>query len=133
MKKNKKNFSTWYQLVENKSGFKKILHSVNKYYAFSNPKKSACQDFREEVVLTENENLDIFIKRFGEYEFFIGVKIYTKKGSRFDSWIHVDGVSQERVIMTEKNEYHPVFDLPCITDLFEKNCKKIDFDLEMAV
>ena len=133
MKKNKKSATSWFQLVENKSDFKKILHSLNKCYSLMNQKKTSCQDFREEVVLTENENLDIFIKRFGEYEFFIGVKIYTKKGSKFDSWIHIDGVSQERNIMNEVGQEHKVFELPCMTDLFENHCKKIDFDLEMAV
>ncbi len=133
MKKNKKNVSAWFQLVENKTDFKMIVHQINKYYSFTNPKNSPCQDFREEVVLTENDNLDIFIKRFGEFEFFIGVKIYTKRGSKFDSWIHIDGVSQEQKLMKEKNENHPIFDRISMTKLFENHCKKIDFDLEMAV
>jgi hypothetical protein len=132
MKKSKKS-PGWFQLIENKTVFKKILHSLNKYYAILEEKKSLCQEFREEVVRTDNENLEIFIKRFGEYEYFVGVKIYTPKGSKFESWIHIDGIYEERKIMKDINSNHAVFSIPAMTDIFEKNCKPVNFDLNIAI
>ena len=71
-------------------------------------------------MIIENINLRIFLKKFGVYEFLIVVEItqptqeelslFPLSTKKMDSWIHIDGVSQERVYMKEKGRLeHPVF------------------------
>ncbi|MBK8397138.1 MAG: hypothetical protein IPL26_18130 [Leptospiraceae bacterium] len=125
-KPNKKN--GWYELVSEKAEFQNIVRILNRYYNL-NPQTNhptPAYVFREEIVLAKLESIRIFLKKFGSFEFLVVVELSSEKGNRMDSWIHIDGVSQERVIMTEKgNLQHPVFSITCLEDLYKSHTKPV--------
>lgn len=127
-KKTKKK-TGWYELTSAKEDFQNIVRILNRYYnlfpAANHP--TPAHKFREDIVQSVIENLRVFLKKFGTYEFLIVVEISSPQGKRMDSWIHIDGVSQERVTMTEKgNLEHPVFRIVCLEDLFLSHTKPVE-------
>ncbi|HMV42763.1 MAG TPA: hypothetical protein PK079_13050 [Leptospiraceae bacterium] len=130
VKKNKKKLkSTWFELISNKEEFKNIVNILNRYYNL-NPTKnhpSPAHLFREEVVQTDEGNLRIFLKKFGEFEFLIVVEISSASGKKMDSWIHIDGIAQERLALSSQGiSNHPVFQIISMDDLFQKNCQEVE-------
>ena len=126
-KKTKKK-TGWYELTSSKEDFQNIVRVLNRYYDLfpSANHPTPAHVFREDIVQSTVENLRVFLKKFGTYEFLIVVEISNEKGARMDSWIHIDGVSQERVTMTEKgNLEHPVFRIVCLEDLFLSHTKPV--------
>ena len=117
-------------LIQNKTDFKKIILFLNKYYSQIPNKKTDSQIFREEVAKAEEDNLNIFFKKFGDFEYLVAVKIKENKKSKMDSWIHIDGIFQERISLLEKgNSTHPIFSIKCVTDLYNNSCRKYDKEL----
>lgn len=119
----------WRELVEKKEDFKHIVHILNRYYdlcpSASHP--SPAHLFREELVRTENESLRIFMKKFGRFEMLVVVEIHTEQGKKMDSWIHIDGISQEREMMAERGKTdHPVFKIVSMLDIFGRSTKKVE-------
>ena len=69
----------WYEVTGEleKAEFKKIVHILNRYYDL-NPSMShptPAHIFRQEIVASENKDLRIFLKQFGNYEFLVVVEI----------------------------------------------------------
>jgi hypothetical protein len=119
--KRKKITETWYRLTGGLDEFKNILSVLNRYYSNMSDSKSESLKFREEVILTKDENLEVFIKKFGTYEYIIAVKIKKDGSEKIDSWIHIDGIIQEREMFEKMgNKEHPVFSIIAITDIFLK-------------
>ena len=101
------------QIVE----LQKIIKVINRYYNSFNEEKSVSQSFRELVEKTEPENLKISVRKFGIYEYVISAEIL-HRGK--DSWIHMDGISEERKLMLEKGiTNHPVFKIVSLSDIFD--------------
>jgi len=127
-KKSKKQ-TGWYELIAEKEEFKNIVRILNRYYNL-NPSEnhpSPAHTFREDIVQAKLDELRIFLKKFGSYEYLVVVEISTEKGARMDSWIHIDGVSQERIVMTEKGKLdHPVFRIISMEDLFLLHTKPVE-------
>ena len=109
--------------------FQNILNILNRYYSqfeSSNPKTESSL-FREEVGKAREEDLEIYLKKFGRYEYLIFAIIHTENGKKSDSWIHIDGVSEERDGFKKKNLLnHPVFEIICMQDIFEKSIELED-------
>lgn len=128
-KKKKTTKSNWFELIREKEEFKKIVNILNRYYNL-NPSKnhpSPAHLFREEVAQTPNDKLRIFLKKFGDYEFLIVVEINSKSGNKMDSWIHIDGISQERAELKNRDiKNHPVFRIISIEDLYKRSCKEVE-------
>ncbi len=145
IKQKRKN--NWYEVTgeTDKVEFKNIVHILNRFYDLSPGKghPTLAHIFRQEIVITENKDLRIFLKQFGTYEFLIVVEIsfQTKEKSnssleketevkenlfpeqkrKMDTWIHVDGISQERILMKEKGILkHPVFNIISLQDILLK-------------
>ncbi|MCX7997673.1 MAG: hypothetical protein N3A69_01815 [Leptospiraceae bacterium] len=120
---------TWKELKEKKTEFQKILSVLNRFYHHSQENLTDSQRFREKVVMSNEENLRIFLQKFGKYEFYIIAKVLEEGSWIQDSWIHVDGIQEERDRMKRKGVInHPVFKITCLTDLY-----KIAEKLEEAV
>lgn len=131
-KRKKRIESAWFLLQKNIGDFKQILRILNHFYSGIREKISETEMFREEIIHTKEENLEIFLKKFGDYEYLVAVKIQEEENSRMDSWIHIDGVLQEREFMKEiGNLNHPVFSIPCISDLYNNSCIKSDSEVEL--
>ncbi|MCB1193465.1 MAG: hypothetical protein H7A23_17890 [Leptospiraceae bacterium] len=120
--------SFWYELVFRKEDFLHIINVLNRYYDMYPPKNhpSDSHRFREDLTKTPVNSIRIFLKKFGDYEFLISAEILESDSKRMDSWIHVDGIKQERHDLENKGVYdHPVFEIVCLTDLYEDSCVKV--------
>jgi hypothetical protein len=101
------------QIIE----LQKIIKVLNRYYNSFNKEKTVSQSFRELVEETQPENLKISVRKFGSYEYLISAEILHRGN---DSWIHMDGISEERKIMLEKGiTNHPVFSIVSLGDIFD--------------
>jgi len=123
------NNSEWMELIEEKDEFKHTVNIMNRYYSLhpSASHPTPAHLFREELVRTENEALRIFMKKFGRFEMLVVVEIHTEQGKKMDSWIHIDGISQEREMMAERGKTdHPVFKIVSMLDIFGRSTKKVE-------
>ena len=110
---------TWKEIKEetDKKEFQAIIHIVNKYYALNNGVKN---EFREKLVLSNSENFSVKLKAMAGNSFSVLVEL----NNVLETWIHLDGIVEERKTMTEKgNLEHPVFKIVCLTDLYENAVK----------
>lgn len=125
---------SWYELLEQKEEFQNLVHILNRYYDLNPPTIiSSAMLFRKQIVEAKPENLRIFLKRFGSYEFLAVVEITLEEGKKVDSWIHIDGIMQERKICTERgNTTHPVFGITSLTDIFEKSAKPLPANFKLV-
>lgn len=100
--------------VEDVKKFQNILGVLNRYYTqFS--EKSSTQIFRELIASSSPEAVKLSLKKFGEYEYLIKAEV----GDKSESWIHIDGIAEERKTHASNNNlYHPVFEITCLTDIF---------------
>ncbi len=118
-KKSKK--GEWRELKIRKPEFQELVRILNRFYSQSlDYVKSPSFQFREELCLQNPDDLGIFVQKFGTYEFLIYVTIKSGDSEKKDSWIHIDGVRQERdeLLKIGKNN-HPVFQLVCMSDLYD--------------
>lgn len=130
MKKNKKNNQSafWYELIAKKGEFQDILKILNRFYEqLPDEEPNPTRQFREKILNADPENLRIFFKKFGLYEFIVAAEIKEKEGIQSDSWIHIDGIAQERAELSKIGlTGHPIFSITCISDLFNSACKKAE-------
>ena len=111
---------TWKEIKNetDKKEFQKIIHILNRYYALSGVKN----EFREKLVLANSESFTVKLKAMAGNAFSVLVEL----DNVLETWIHLDGIVEERKTMTEKgNLDHPVFKIVCLTDLYKNavNCK----------
>ena len=100
--------------------FDEILNILNGYYnAFSDDsKKTPVALFREFFPQVNINNKKLYVKKTGEYEYIVFGYI---SDNHCDSWLHVDGIQQERDILTQKGQMkHPVFSINCLADIYDK-------------
>ena len=111
---------TWKEIKEetDKKEFQAIIHILNRYYSLNGVKN----EFREKLVLSNSESFTVKLKAMAGNAFSVLVEL----NNVLETWIHLDGIVEERKTMTEKgNLDHPVFKIVCLTDLYKKavNCK----------
>ena len=109
---------TWKEIKNetDKKEFQAIIHILNRYYALSGVKN----EFREKLVLANSESFTVKIKSLMGNSFSVLVEL----DNALETWIHLDGIVEERKTMTEKgNLEHPVFKIVCLTDLYENAVK----------
>ncbi|MBM9499894.1 hypothetical protein JWG44_06475 [Leptospira sp. 201903071] len=111
----------WKKLISRKDEFVNIVSVLNQFYVAKAPysKLSNSQKLRIQLEKDGFKNFEAFLKRLGEHDFLI----YIKANEKYESWIHIDGIQEERDrFLNEGTKIHPVFDIVCISDLFEKDC-----------
>jgi hypothetical protein len=92
-----------------------ILKILNRYYKSLN-RTSEGMTFRERSC-EEGIKKAFKIKKFGQYEYLIYA---TLNDTEEDSWIHIDGIAEERKLMLERGiDTHPVFNITCLQDIYE--------------
>ncbi|HNN05766.1 MAG TPA: hypothetical protein PKN56_19560 [Leptospiraceae bacterium] len=124
MQKRKKKSKVWREITEQKTEFQGILKVLNRFYeAVAEDRKNDSHRFRKSLEKENTEKFRIFLRKFGKYEFLVYAEIRdTETGSRSDSWIHIDGIAEEREQLRKKgNHDHPVFSISCLTDLYLKS------------
>jgi hypothetical protein len=100
---------------------KGILRVLVNYYNAINSGcvKTPSASFRE--TFSTAEGGEVYIKDLGDYTYLI----FCKLGDDYESWLHVDGISQERDELTKKGiSSHPVFGITCLKDILAKNKKR---------
>ena len=110
---------TWKEIKNetDKKEFQAIIHILNRYYSLNNGVKN---EFREKLVLSNSENFSVKLKAMAGNSFSVLVEL----NNVLETWIHLDGIVEERKTMTEKgNLEHPVFKIVCLTDLYENAVK----------
>lgn len=110
---------TWKEITNetDKKEFQKIVNILNRYYTIAEGKEN---EFRKKLVLEKPENFTVKLK-FTEGNSF---SVLVELDNVLETWIHIDGIFDERKIMTEKgNLAHPVFKIVCLTDLYENAVK----------
>lgn len=110
---------TWKEIKNetDKKEFQKIIHILNRYYSLNNGAKN---EFREKLVLSNSESFTVKLKSMEGNAFSVLVEL----DNILETWIHIDGIFDERKIMTEKgNLAHPVFKIVCLTDLYKNAVK----------
>lgn len=118
---------SWREVIneEDKKSFQHIVHTLCRYYDLMPPVNhpSDAHKFRMDIVNSLPENFKVYLKPFGEVEYLIVCEIHypEKNANILDSWIHVDGIVQEREFQKEKgNLTHPTFNIVCITDFIPR-------------
>ena len=118
----KKQKKEWKELKVKKNEFQQIVSILNKFYSrnMEEPEKSESFLFREEFTKASEENIKIYFQKFGNYEFLVTAEILSEKGSKKETWIHIDGIQEEREeLLRAGKQNHPIFQLTCVTDLYE--------------
>jgi hypothetical protein len=107
----------WRQLnADQIRDFQRIVRTLNIYHSSIKVSKSEGMNFRERLVQTQVEDIkSIAIKHFGDYEYFVSVKI-TEEDK--EQWIHIDGIAEERKLFKGKDRNHPVFSMVCLEDIY---------------
>jgi len=105
---------------DGKKDFLAIVSVLNRYYEAYPPKGefSESHNFRVEICKLQPGEIRVYLKRFADMDYLVGVEIENGKS---DTWIHVDGIKQERADLERQGKLdHPVFNIVCLTDLWEK-------------
>ncbi|AOP35834.1 hypothetical protein A0128_01355 [Leptospira tipperaryensis] len=111
----------WKKLISRKDEFANIVSVLNQFYVTKTPycKLSNSQKLRIQLEKDGFKDFEAFLKRLGEHDFLI----YLKANEKYESWIHIDGIQEKRDrFLNEGTKTHPVFDIVCVSDLFEKDC-----------
>lgn len=91
--------------------FIRILNVLNRYYELQKDKKINGIEFRKKIVESNGEGLKIYLKKFKEYGFMVHVKLLDEQ----NSWIHIDGIAEER---KQVKHNHPILEIDCLSDIF---------------
>lgn len=79
-----------------------------------------------------DESFRVYLKRFGNYEYLVTAEIIEGNSSRMDSWIHVDGIKQERdELLSQGNLSHPVHAVISLSDLYSGACEETPEGFEL--
>lgn len=93
--------------------FQEILGILNRYHNVFSKEKSVTQINREKVEKENPENIILKVRKFGNNEYVIDAEI---KGVVRDTWIHIDGIAEERKLI--KDPSHPIFKIECLEDIY---------------
>jgi hypothetical protein len=102
--------------IKNKEEFIKMTNVLNKFYSLH--KETEDLKVRKELCKEPLKSLTIKVNHIRNYEFMV-----TMKSKNVEStWIHVDGIMEERDSLKEKGFLdHPVFNIICLTDLYKES------------
>ncbi|XDD50451.1 hypothetical protein AB3N59_01165 [Leptospira sp. WS92.C1] len=115
------NEEVWMKLITRKEEFRRIVSVLNGFYRSKTTirKLNGSQKMRIRLEKKDFQNFEVFLKKIGDHDFLIFLKIENK----YDSWIHIDGIQEERErFILEGKTDHPVFKIVCISDLYRKDC-----------
>lgn len=123
-----------------KCAFMDMLQVLNRFYEATQVTEDDSMRFRKDLVagsIIEASGrkpkryndlflaaTSIYIRKFGAYEYLVYVAVDSEGNHRSDSWIHIDGIAEEREQLTKKGVTdHPVFTITCMSDLYEHAVK----------
>lgn len=103
-------------------GILKVTQKFYSMYPSSNHPSPAFLN-REELLVADPLNIHMEVFQLTEpYQY--AIKAYDKSKREFDeitcTWIHIDGIQQERDKFSKKDPTHPVFSIINLTDIFNR-------------
>ena len=116
----KANTNTVWKKVGSKQveDFQNILKVLVRFYdtvLSEREEKNQSHEFRKKLSeMTDTKKVEIYLRKFGKYEYLI----YADVNGEADSWIHVDGIAEEREQLKGKD--HPVHAIVCMSDIYKK-------------
>jgi|JI8StandDraft_1071087.scaffolds.fasta_scaffold151504_1 hypothetical protein len=113
--------SEWMELNENKLEFLHILRVLNRYYEAKGAQSlnNTSHEFRKELTEKKESDFQVFLKKFGDFEFLVHAKIGQKPSQKSDTWIHIDGIAEEREQLIKSGiTDHPIFSIVGLRDLY---------------
>lgn len=98
--------------------FQKILKVLVRFYdavLSEREEKNQSHEFRKALSqMTDTKKVEIYLRKFGKYEYLV----YADMNGETESWIHVDGIAEEREQLKGKD--HPVHTIVCMSDIYKK-------------
>lgn len=104
-----------------------ILKVTQKFYSLyrSSDSHSPSPSFlnREELLTADPLNIDMQIIKMKE-PYVYTIKAFDRAKREFDeiscTWLHIDGIQEERDKFSKKDPFHPVFSITNLTDIFNR-------------
>lgn len=103
---------------QNKTEFLRILKVLNHYYEM----KGERDEFRKSLESISEDQIILEVSKLGKFEYQVTASV---KDGESQTWIHIDGISEERERFAKFPE-HPVFSLTSMGDLFESAIPKTE-------
>lgn len=110
-----------------KEKFIEIVRILNRYYDLRpNVVLTPAMAFRKALESMPMEDFKIEViklrkKKGGQYQYQINAIV----GEQKESWIHIDGIKEQRDQLEKAGIVaHPVFDITCLTDLYQERKKR---------
>lgn len=98
--------------------FQKMLKVLVRFYdavLSEREEKNESHEFRKALSeMTDTKKVEIYLRKFGKYEYLV----YADVNGETESWIHVDGIAEEREQLKGKD--HPVHTIVCMSDIYKK-------------
>ncbi|MCC5813659.1 MAG: hypothetical protein JJT78_02810 [Leptospira sp.] len=118
----------WKEIEPNKrEEFLHIVRVLNKYYDSQNDNsKDKSANFRKELEQQDSKSIRVYLKKFGNYEYLVHaeLKSISKRIPNKDTWIHIDGIREERDSLKKKGiADHPVFQIRGLSDIYEEGTR----------
>lgn len=116
--------SDWIRIRTGISDFQRILQILNRFYRMthSDGNENSSRTFREEFANAHPENIELFVRQKSRYEYLIFARLQDSRGDRTESWVHLDGIQEERDAFLEQGiRNHPVFWIQCLSDILSEN------------
>ncbi|WCL50205.1 LIC_13246 family protein [Leptospira sp. GIMC2001] len=113
----------WREITSGKKEFFHILTVLNNYYEAKDSqfaRSNDSQNFRKNLVKQKENDVSIYIKKFGDYEFLVHAEIHNNQEEKQnDTWVHIDGIAEEKNSL-QKNGVteHPIFHIVGLSDIF---------------
>ncbi|WP_036069204.1 LIC_13246 family protein [Leptospira noguchii] len=104
--------------------FNKILRVLNNFY---DSVKNKTRDFK--FLLPQAQNAKIYLQKLDDFSYLIFAEIIEPETTMRENWIHIDGIKEEQERFTSLGIInHPIFEIPCLTEVYDNHSKVVDFD-----
>lgn len=118
--------TTWREIKEGKQKFQEIVRILVDFDERTGrheyqPLKE-CHYMRKAIALGQQENLRILACSYPSSLYYVAAELKNNQGQVATCWVHEDGIQSERQERRDEPD-HPVHNIPCMTDLFEKNAE----------
>ncbi|WP_036096573.1 LIC_13246 family protein [Leptospira weilii] len=120
------NNSVWKEIDSvGKIKLNEILRVLNNFY--DSMVKNKTRDFK--FLLPQAQNTKIYLQKLDDFSYFVFAEIIEPESTMRDNWMHIDGIKEEQVHFTSLGILdHPIFDIPCLTEVYDNHSKVVDFD-----
>ncbi|WP_061243536.1 LIC_13246 family protein [Leptospira interrogans] len=104
--------------------FYQILKVLNCFYDLG--VKNKRREFKNQLL--KSSNVKIYLRKLNKYSYLVFAEISDSGSILQDDWIHIDEIQEARDrFKSIGNLDHPVFNIPCLTEVYEEHSDVIDY------